>query len=358
MNSNLSKTLQRFLFAIVLIISFFIVLTYLLSMGLGILVFFSTAEGLRFSQDMISLHPLLIIDVEMTVNIGLYFLFLWWIFALCFAAAWKYRESLSSKVRELFSGITKRSPFSNNLLAMPAITSMLLVATLILHFLQTQGGVPTSEPDISDPFSDFLRFSRAPLVEEIIFRIIPIGIFLVVYIFLVGKRTKPDFSLSQRLKTCVLSVLQPEKAKKIVGLKTIGDGSLIGGMVWAEWVMVFFTAILFGVAHYLGGWGPGKISQAAMSGAVFALAYLYYGVQAPILLHWYFNYYFTVFDLSSSYYSAEVDFAYFLAVSTNVFLGILMWVAVMIFGIMAVFKVLRRKPKTIPVPEPPSFVSN
>ena len=327
-------------------------------MGLGILVFFSTAEGLKFSQDMMSLHPLLIVDVEMTVNIGLYFLFLWWVFALCFAAAWKYRASLSNKIREFFSSAAKRSPFSNNLLAMPLITSMLLVATIVLNYLQTRGGVPTGSFPSSDPFLDFLKVSRAPLVEEIIFRIIPIGAFLVTYVFIAGKRTRPDFSWSQRLKTIILSVFQPEKAKETVGLKTIGKHGLFGGIIWAEWVMVFLTASIFGVAHYLGGWGPGKISQAAMSGAVFALAYLYYGIQAPILLHWYFNYYFTVFDLSSSYYSAEVDFAYFLAVSTNVFLGILMWIAMMIFGIMAVFKVLRRKPKPIPVPEPPSFASN
>ncbi|MDH5448527.1 MAG: CPBP family glutamic-type intramembrane protease [Candidatus Bathyarchaeota archaeon] len=356
MNSNLSETLQRFLFAIVLVISFFIVFTYLLSMGLGILVFFSTAEGLKFSQDTIPLHPLFIIDVTIPVNVGLYFIFLWWVFALCFAAAWKYRKSLS-RARESFSSAAKQSPFSNNLLAMPLITSMLLVATIVLNHLQTQGGIPTGSIPISDPFLGFLIVSRAPLVEEIIFRIIPIGTFLVTYIFLAGKRTRPDFSWSQRLKTSILSVLQPEKAKETVDLKTIGKGGLFGGVIWAEWVMVFLTASLFGIAHYFGGWEPGKISQAAMSGAVFALAYLYYGVQAPILLHWYFNYYFTVFDLSSSYYSAEVDFAYFLAVSTNLFLGILMWIAVMIFSIITIFKVLRRKPKPIPVPEPPSFAS-
>jgi len=265
---------------------------------------------------------------------------------------------ISHKIREFFSSSAKRSPFSNNLLAMPLITSMLLVATIVLSYLQTRGGVPTGSFPSSDPFLDFLKVSRAPLVEEIIFRIIPIGAFLVTYVFIAGKRTRPNFSWSQRLKTIILSVFQPEKAKEIVGLKTIGKHGLFGGVIWAEWVMVSLTASLFGVAHYLGGWGPGKISQAAMSGAVFALAYLYYGVQAPILLHWYFNYYFTVFDLSSSYYSAEGDFAYFLAVSANVLLGILMWVAVMIFGIMTVFKVLRRKPKTIPFPESPAFTSN
>lgn len=352
MNSNLSETLEKFLFSIMLVIGFFIILTYLLSMGLGILVLFSTAEGLELSKNSIKLYPLHLINREVTVNTGLYFLFLWWVFTFCFVAAWKYRESLSGKVQEFFSGATNRNPFRNNLLAMPAITSMLLIATLVLHFLQTQGGIPTGELPPSDPFLDFVSFSRAALVEEIIFRIFPIGAFLVTYIFLVGKRTNPDFSWSQRLKTCILSVLQPEKAKEIVGLKTISEHGLFSGLVWAEWMMVFLTAFLFGIAHYLGGWELGKISQAAISGVVFALTYLYYGVQAPILLHWFFNYYFTVFQLSLNYYSIEIDFLS-LSWSANLFLGIFMWIVVMMFGVMAIFRVLRRKPIPIPVPEPP-----
>lgn len=355
MNLSLSETLQKLLFAIIFIVGFFIILTYMLSMGLGILVFFSTAEGLTFSQGLIRLYPLLIVDMEITINAGLYFLFLWWIFALCFAAAWRYRDDLPGRVREFFSVDTKRSPFSNNLLAMPAITSMLLVVTIVLHFFQTQSGIPTGEPRITEkPFLDFLRFSQAPLVEEMLFRIIPIGSFLVTYIFVAGKRTRPDFSWSQRLKTCFLSVLQPEKAKKIVGLRTIGEAGLLGGILWAEWMMIFLTAFLFGIAHYFGGWDLGKIAPATMSGAVFAFAYLYYGVQAPILLHWYFNFYFSIFGLSLDYYSAGIDFLS-LSLLANIFLGAFLWVALIIFGVIAIFELVRRKPKAIPVPEPPSI---
>jgi hypothetical protein len=347
MNSGLIKTLQRIVLAIALAASFFIILTYLLSLGLGVLIFFSTAEGLEFSREPIVLHPLLILDIKVIINAGLYFLFLWWVFTFCFVAAWKYRESLSNKIREFFSGSSEQSPFRNNLLAMPLIASMLLVAIVVLHLLQTQSGIPTGEPDVTDPFSDFLRFSSAPLVEEIVFRIIPIGVFLMTYIFLAGKALKPDFSWRKRLKTCILSVLQPEKAKEEIGLKTISRKGLFEGLIWAEWVMIFFTAFLFGVAHYLGGWGPGKISQAALSGAIFALAYLYYGIQAPILLHWYFNYYFYVFDLSVDYFSAEINL-YSFSWSINILLGILMWIIMPIFGILAL---LRRNPKITSIPE-------
>lgn len=324
-NSDLSEILQRLFFFVALIISLFIIATYALSMGLGIVVMFSTVEGLGFSQSSIAINPLLLADLQVSVNAGLYFMFLWWIFAICFAAAWRYKESLSSKLRELRSGHLAQRAFRNNLLAMPIITTMLLVAVYVLHFLQSQGGIPTGDPQVNDPFTDFLQFSRAPFVEELLFRIFPIGSFLAAYIFAVMKSTNTELSRGQRLKACFLSILQPERAKQYAGLKTISEGGLFGGgMSWAEWIMVVFTASLFGIAHYLGGWGPGKISQAGLSGLVFALAYLYYGAQAPFLLHWYSNYYFTVFNLSASYLSG-IDFGS-VVFSANLFLGAFMWI--------------------------------
>ena len=346
--NSLPETLQRYFLAFILTIVLFIILTYVISMGLGVLVLFSTAEGLEFSRGSKTIYPLLFVAVEVNVNAGLYFLLLWWIFALCFAAAWRFRESLLIQIGGFLSK-TRGNPFSNNLLAMPLITSMLFVATIVLHFLQSQSGVPTGEPYFGDPLSAFLQFSRAAVVEEIIFRIIPIGAFLVTYISIVGKSTRPHFSSVQRFKTCILAVLLPEKAKERVGLRTIGEGGLFsGGLTVAEWTMVVFTASLFGIAHY-GGWEIGKILPAALSGVVFAIAYLYYGIQAPILLHWFFNYYFTVFGLSLDFYSAEIDTMYSLTFLANIFLGVILWLAVAIFGLIALFG--KFKKKTIP-PEP------
>ena len=351
MSSYLPATFKKVIFALIFATSFFIILTYVLSMGLGILVVFSTAKGLEFSRGSILLYPLFVSEVEVIVNAGAYFLFLWWIFAFCFVAAYKYRQNFLAKVKELFSGNIEK-PFSSNLLAMPAITSTLLVATILLHLLQTRSGIPTGAPREEEPFLDFLRFSQAPLTEEIYFRIIPIGAFLVTYIFLVGMRSRPDFSFGQRVKTCILSVLQPDNAKEIVGLKTISKDGLFKGLTWAEWIMVFLTASFFGVAHFLGGWGLGKISQAGISGAAFALAYLYYGVQASILLHWYFNYYFTVFDLSSEFY-VNLGLVDSLVLSANFFLGIIIFFTIVVFGIVAVLQLVKRKPKAVAVPEPP-----
>ncbi len=347
--------MQRLFFSVALIASLFIVATYALSMGLGIVVMFSTVEGLDFSRSSIAIHPLLLSDLQISVNAGLYFMFLWWVFAVCFAAACRYKGSLSSKIRELRSGHLAQRVFHNNLLAMPIITTMLLVAVYVLHFIQTQGGFPTGEPQVNEPFMDFLQFSRAPFVEELLFRVFPLGSFLAAYTFAVMKSTRTELSLIQRLKACLLSILHPERAKRYAGLKTIGEGGLFGGgMSWAEWIMVLFTASLFGFAHYLGGWGPGKISQAGLSGLIFALAYLYYGVQAPFLLHWYSNYYFTVFNMSANYYWLGIDFGV-MVFSANLFLGAFMWIGVVFFGIIIVVSRLREIRRPI-ASEAPSAV--
>ncbi len=341
MQSRISQSLQRCFFTVVFVISFFIVFTYLISMGLGVLVVFSTTEGLNFALGEYPFYPLLVLNWEVTTNAGLYFVFLWWVFTSCFVAAWKYKESLSSKLKDFFSGPTIKHPFRNNLLAMPMITSMLLVAIFVLEYLQGLAGVSSGSPIQGDPFLDFLRISRAPLVEEILFRIFPIGSFLVTYIYVAGKRIRPNFSLRERIKTCFLSLVQPERAKEKLGLITIGEYGLLHGVTWAEWIIVFFTSSLFGLAHYFGGWGFGKISQAALTGAVFALAYLYYGIQAPILLHWFFNYYFYVFGLSLDYYSPNMNL-YFISVSTTIFLGVLMWLAAIFFVVLLLVSLVRK----------------
>jgi hypothetical protein len=305
MTLKVIELIWRFFLLAVLAVSLILVATYLLSMGLGILVVFSTPTGLGFSRETVSFNPLLFINIDISVNAGSYFIFLWSFFVLCFVAALKNRESIVERVQQTISGTGKKSLFQNNLLAMPVIASMLLVAVLVLHFLQSLGGISTGEPVQTEPFIDFLRFSRAPVVEEIVFRIIPIGAFLVTFVPLAGRKVARTLSGKQRVKLALLSVLYPDKAKNMVDLKTIDKHGLLRGTMWVEWVMIVSTAIVFGAAHYTGdpnSWQIGKISQAALSGGVFAVAYLYYGVQAPVLLHWFFNYYFTVFDLTYAYF--------------------------------------------------------
>jgi hypothetical protein len=182
---------------------------------------------------------------------------------------------------------------------------MLFLAVIGLHYFQESAlGVPTGEPALPEnPFETFFLLAYSPLIEEIGFRLSPIGVFLIVYVFWAGRRIVAQFSSKQLLKLFLVASVYPEDAKRMVGLKNTGaDG--FRGISIAEWVMVVATSLFFGMAHLLSGigWDVGKVTSTFMVGFVFGLAYLLYGFQAPILLHWFFNYYFYTYELASDMY--------------------------------------------------------
>jgi hypothetical protein len=311
--SEVKRTLN-FIFVVTLVITIFLLVSsYVLAMFLGPALFFFTPEGSVFSmfhyiQELpLELFIVIFFVISVELNAGLVFLFLWGVFILCFVAAWKFREKLQEVVGRCFS----RPPsglFNNWLFAMPAITSMLLVAVTAITRVQETHGVPTGEgPLPGDPFEAFFLVTYASLFEEIGFRVSPIGAFLIVYLFWVGRNSASIRSWGQCLKLFFLSLIYPDGAKKMVGAKTVSDFGVIGGISLGEWGIVIFTSVAFGLAHYLlgGGWEVGKITTASIVGFAMGLAYLLYGVQAPILIHWFFNYYGSVIELSSDFWLAH-----------------------------------------------------
>ncbi len=214
---------------------------------------------------------------------------------------------------------------------------MLLTAAVVIQGLQEAQGVPTGEPPLpEDPFQAFFLLTYAPLVEEVGFRISPIGAFLIVYLFLIGRRNEVTLSWTERLKILILTPLFPEKAKRRLGAKTISDFGLRQGISLGEWIMVIWTSIAFGLSHYLygGGWEIGKVTSASMIGLALGITYLIYGFQAPILLHWFFNYYFTAFDLASKLHPS-ITSATFTFEAITVLFGLAGWLA---FTILAVHR--------------------
>ena len=332
-----------------------LVSSYFLAMFLGPTLFFFTPEGLNYSLLYVQGLPILLFTVvgfgvPVWLNVGMVFLFLWSVFAICLVAAWKFRESLHEVIRKSFSRPMKKL-FDNCLFAMPIITSMVLVAVIIVQSFQEAGGIPTGKLHSPDnPFQFFFEVSYAAFAEEIGFRLIPIGGFLIIYLFWVGRKNVLTLSWWQRLKLFLTAPLFPDEAKKMVGARTVGDFGVKGGISLGEWVMVFFTTILFGLAHYLGGWGIGKITSASVVGLAMGLTYLLYGVQAPILLHWFFNHYFWFFDPREqgglqfvSKLFPNLPFAFALTELAIIILGVLGWLAVLILGLRKMFRAIAKK---------------
>jgi len=76
---------------------------------------------------------------------------------------------------------------------------------------------------------------------------------------------------------------------------------------------------------------------------VFALVYLIYGVYAPILLHWFFNYYLQVYFMAVDVYPVITSF-YTLILLVTLTLGVAGWIMIAILGIRKLSGSLTSKP--------------
>jgi hypothetical protein len=342
------KTFAKLTLTIALIIAVLLLVTsYFLAMFLGPTLLFSPG-GLTASNENRPLPILLFILIgfytPIALNVGLVFLFLWGVFAFCLVAAWEFRENFHEVIKKGFSRPIKKL-FDNWLFVMPVITSMLLTAVIAIHSFQEAHGVPTGDiPLPSNSFETLFELSYAALIEEIGFRVTPIGAFLIIYLFWVGRKNAVTLSLGQRLKLFLMAPLFPDEAKKMVGVKTVSDFGVRGGISLGEWVMVFFTSIVFGLAHYLsgGGWEIGKITSASVVGLAMGLTYLLYGAQASILLHWFFNYYNYAYYFASELYTS-VFITFVMIDFITIILGVLGWLAVMVLGLYKIFRAVAKR---------------
>jgi hypothetical protein len=304
---NDARQLLRKVFAISIIIFVFIfVASYFLALVLGLELFLFTSEGralsLRIHSLPILLFLLFLVEAPLALSMGFIFFLVWSIYFLCLIVAWLWRESFHKVIGTVFSRPLNKL-LNNFLFALPILASMLFLVVIVLHSLQESIGVPTGEPKLPvNPFETFFLLTYTPLIEEIGFRLSPIGLFLIVYIFSAGRKVV-QMSSMRLLRLSLVAPLYPEEAKRMVGLRSVGvDG--FRGISAAEWIMVLGTSFVFGLAHLLAGvgWDVGKVTSTFLVGFVFGVAYLTYGFQAPILLHWYFNYYFYTFRLASELY--------------------------------------------------------
>lgn len=338
-----------------------LVASYLLAMLLGPALFFLTPAGLEFSLGEIQPPMLLFLFFgfyfPFALNSGQFFLLLWGVFVLCFIAAWRLRESFHQVVSKAFSRPFSKL-FNNWLFAMPIVASMLLVAVFSIIGLQDLFGVPTGA--IPTPGTDAERFdlylslSNASIIEEVGFRITPIGTFLFASLLLIQSgRSTVRVSFGQRFKLFLASFLYPDKAKRMAGVKNVAVNGIRDGISRGEWTMLFFSSLVFGAAHLVSGigWEAGKITSTFLQGFVFGVVYLTYGVQAPILLHWFFNYYFYTYDLSTLYYAHMSGIPEWIETITLT-LG---WFGLIIFAVLGLKKILAIRKK---VTREPSSISS
>jgi len=344
----MSEALKLFVKMFLVITVIFTVVFYFIAIVLGPALFYFTPEGL--STSLVHLSALQIWFLNITVHIpirldfGVIFFGLWSLFTLSFVAAWKLRENFHKTIKESITKPTRKL-FSSCLFAMPIINSMTLIGVIAIQRFQEAGGIPTgTSPVPSEPFLAFVNLSYAAVVEEVGFRFLPIGAFLIIYLLLTKKKT--TFSLKQKIKLSFTAILFPDRAKRMVGMKTVSQQGVWGGISLGEWGMVTFTSVVFGLTHFDPGvsWEIGKVTSAGFAGLVIGLSYLVYGAHASIIMHWFFNVYNDTFFLLSELYPAATPLANAVAI-ISVILGILGWSLLIVLGSLKLVKTIQKRGK-------------
>ena len=341
----MSDALKLFAKLFLVITVVFTVFLYLFAIVLGPSLVYFTPEGLNASMLHLSALPVWFLDmttyIPIGVDLGVIFFGLWSIFTLSFLAAWKLRENFHTVIKESIVRPTRKL-FSSCLFAMPIINSMTLIAAVAINSLQEAGGIPTgTSPIKGEPFLDFFDLSYSAVAEEVGFRLVPIGVFLVIYL-LITKKKEVTFSLKQKIKLFFTAILVPDKAKRMVGAKTVSEHGVRGGISYGEWGMIVFTSLVFGLAHFNPGvsWELGKISSAAVAGLVIGLSYLVYGAQAPIIMHWFFNAYTDTYFLLSEIYPNAAPLANAASIIILI-MGVLGWAVVAALGYLKLVRAVQ-----------------
>ena len=310
--------------------------SYFFSMGLGPFLFYSIPQGLEAAAKQVAALPVsvfMVINFEIPfgADVGVFFLALWLLYVCAFALAWVDRPGFLASLRDLsLNRLTVTR--SNYLVILPLFASVMFVAVVFLQALQESVGVQTGGISFESPMLGFLAVSYAPFVEEFSYRITTLGLLDGLHLSWKMRRVRTNDERTSAIRLLALTMWKPERAKQALGLKTIQSHGIRVGISCFEWIILVVTSGAFGAVHYLsgGGWDIGKISTAMISGLAMGLVYLRYGVYAPILLHWFFNYYFGAFDLASQVQLAGFDLVAFGVEFLNLGAGILIAVVLVI----------------------------
>ena len=315
-----------------LVLAVFSLVTYVVSLALGPVMFFTTPGGLTEAARNLHVLPL---DIFMLLTVPLYlplglshgalFAGICIIFAVCIAAAALTNGGFIKSIRESLSRPISLAK-TNFLFIMPLVASGLFYATILISDFQATQGVQTGSlnfPAQTSPYNILLNLAYAPIDEEFAFRITTIGLPLAIFL-IISYRSDPRLvGFKRKLGFVLLTLFSPELAKSRLGYKTVATDGIIHGISVLEWALIAISSVVFGAAHYLAGsgWDIGKVSTAALAGFVFAIMYVSYGAYADVLLHWYFDYFFTVLDMASTAYGSAFNAFASLTEAVNVIAG-------------------------------------
>ena len=204
--------------------------------------------------------------------------------------------SLRASIRDGY-----RALFSNPLVAMLVLLGVTSLVTVSLDTFQSNSGISTGSLT-GDPFSLLLDFTIAPLLEETTFRLIMLGLPVLLLALVLLRNFSP--AMVAKVLWRPSSAWDTDETDGVATSRSFADSDpaifpgyssdSLKARTMRPVVIVFLvlSSIIFGYSHFASGsgWGPGKISEAALAGLALGYLYIKYGLHTSILLHWSINY--------------------------------------------------------------------
>lgn len=222
-------------------------------------------------------------NVPVSFEMGDAFIIAWTAFLILFSISYLGPEdSILKTLSNLMSSGWKNAK-GNALVNMMTWFSILILASVIIEFIQQNFGIKIESPHSDNNLIQFFQVSTSPFTEEIGFRVFLIGIPL----FLIYSHT-PSWKIFFK------SLWRPSKYLNIENYKK-------------PMILIITIGLFFGVSHIISGtpWSPGKVSQATIAGIIIGWVYVRYGFAPAVLVHWATNYFlfsylFFILNLSQS----------------------------------------------------------
>ncbi len=245
----------------------------LLSFPMGMFVVFHTDIGgdinFEYPIDQLELFTGLEYQIPFEVTVGDVFVILWSIYAILFSIAIFGPKTGFLQTLSPILSHGKIDSHSNYLVSITKWFSVLILVSVIITFTQEGLGIQTLPPPTDNDLVQFFYVTLAPLVEEIGFRGLLIGIPL--FALYSHKSSVKYFFKSLWNPTGNLHASDPKKAL----------------------ILIVLVGVIFGFAHIATGepWSEGKFAQATASGIILGWLYFRFGLLSAILVHWGTNYF-------------------------------------------------------------------
>ena len=197
--------------------------------------------------------------------------------------------------------------FTNPLTATMVLLGATSFVTVLVDTVQTDAGVSTGSLN-GDPFSLLVNFTLAPLLEETTFRMIMIGVPVLVLALIMFRGLSPvNMARAIWRPSSIWDIDEVDDVKTVHSFRETSpamfqddqsDSLEVRAIRPVVYAFLLLSSFIFGYAHYASGagWGPGKVSEAALAGLALGYLYIKYGFQTSVLLHWSVNYVGSIFS--------------------------------------------------------------